>query len=178
MTNVPTPNPDAFTEAYWNPSGHTVSQEARQAFADRLHRRMIELGLTQADLARQAFGLDDKGKVVDREKISLWLRGQGLPGEEKMRKLAYALGMRLVDLAPQPDKSPMEKSTERAPETVRHMKLRRPVPINSFATVQLRPGGRVILQLELSNELAHVVMAFAQKKVEQAAAAAEPAHHE
>lgn len=169
MTNTHQTNAAALTEPYWNPSGRTVSKEEKKAFADRLYAKMVELGWTQADLARNAFGVED-GKVIDREKVSLWLRGQGIPGETKMRKLAQALNMSLAELAPKVDKSPIERSTEREHDP-RHLKLRKPIPIASFATVQLQPGGKVILQLELSNELARTVMDFAQKKVEQAAAA-------
>lgn len=91
-------------QPYWNPSRKTVSPESLVAFAHRLHRRMEELGLTQAELARRAFGVVEgpSGTPIakDRDKISLYLRGKGLPGAEKMRALATALQMPLEDLAP------------------------------------------------------------------------------
>lgn len=186
MTSHNDTNSGAMTEPYWNPSGRTVSQEEKQAFATRLYDKMVELGWTQADLARNAFG-EENGKVIDREKVSLWLRGQGIPGEQKMRKLACALNLTLAELAPKVDKSPLQRAIDskmsfdshyskgdtkytQGSYQAKHLKLRKPVQLSSFATVQLQPGGKVILQLELSNEVARTVMDFAQKKVEQAAA--------
>ncbi|MET0312325.1 MAG: helix-turn-helix transcriptional regulator [Burkholderiaceae bacterium] len=163
-------NLKAMTEPYWNPSSRTVSNEAKKAFATRLYARMVELGWTQADLARHAFGVEND-KIIDREKVSLWLRGLGLPGELKMRKLACALNMTLAELAPPIEKSPLERAAARnSDEAPRTMKLRRPVALTDFATVQLQPGGKVILQLTLPNELAQTVMEFAKKKLEHAAA--------
>jgi len=91
-------------ETYWNPSMKTVSDKELKAFAHRLHQRMVELGLTQSELARQAFGttVDGSGatQVKNRDKVSLYLRGKGLPGEDKMRSLAGVLKMSLKELAP------------------------------------------------------------------------------
>lgn len=168
MTEAIKRNTKALTEPYWNPSSRTVSSEAKKAFANRLYARMVELGWTQADLARNAFGIEND-KIVDREKVSLWLRGLGIPGEQKMRKLACALNMTLAELAPPIEKSPLDRAAERQNDDApRTMKLRRPVALTDFATVQLQPGGKVILQLTLPNELAQVVMDFAKKRLEHA----------
>ena len=96
--------PKTAVETYWRPSKKTVSDADMQAFAERMHNRMQELGMTNSDLAREAFGVqidaDGVERVVDREKIGIYLRGQGLPGETKMRALAKALKMTLKELAP------------------------------------------------------------------------------
>jgi transcriptional regulator with XRE-family HTH domain len=107
-------------EHYWHPSRKTVSPDDLMAFADRLHTRMTELGWTQAELARRAFGQTEDGVVKDRDKVSLYLRGKGLPGEDKMRALAKALGMSLVELAPPISQSPREVSQGRAAARVDH----------------------------------------------------------
>ena len=99
-------------QRYWNPSRKTITDDELAAFAERLHRRMTELGMTQSDLARKAFGVatDPNGqeRVKDRDKVSLYLRGKGLPGAEKMRQLADALDLSLADLAPLPPVAPKQ----------------------------------------------------------------------
>jgi transcriptional regulator with XRE-family HTH domain len=88
---------------YWRPSRKTLTDEELRAFAERLHQRMTKLGMTQSDLARAAFGTETKDGVErakDRDKVSLYLRGKGFPGEDKMRQLAAALGLDLAQLAP------------------------------------------------------------------------------
>ena len=73
------PNPPT----YRRPTRKTITEEELMAFAGRLHRRMTELGMTQSDLARAAFGTaaDAEGveRPKDRDKVSLYLRGKGLP---------------------------------------------------------------------------------------------------
>lgn len=99
-------------EVYWNPSMKTVSPEDMQAFALRMHNRMVELGMTQARLAEKAFGsriVNGKKRIIDGDKISLYLSGKGLPGETKMRQLAGALEMSLRELAPPISTTPRER---------------------------------------------------------------------
>jgi transcriptional regulator with XRE-family HTH domain len=91
-------------EPYWKPSKKTVSPADMEAFAARLRQRRLELGMTNSDLAKEAFGtyVDANGveHVKDREKIGMWEKGEGLPGETKMRDLARALRWTLKELAP------------------------------------------------------------------------------
>ncbi len=164
-TNVVLPKseaPNALTEPYWKPSGKTVSKEGIKAFSERLHHRMVELGLTQADLARLVFGTDGNDKVRGRDKISLWLRGGGLPGEDKMRKLAYELKMSLKDLAPPIDVVPIESTTiHHAPKVKfnpdRSLPLAPPGSGEDNIWVEFRPGGMVVLSTLLPSHLVEKV---------------------
>jgi transcriptional regulator with XRE-family HTH domain len=153
---------DPLTEPYWRPSGKTVSKAGIEGFSKRLHHLMVERGLTQADLARAVFGLDDSGKIKGRDKISLYLRAAGLPGEPHMRKLADTLHVSLVDLAPQIDTLPLERTATRA-------RAPRPNPKQSisadFGHVELRADGEVMLSMLLPMELARRVMEYARHKL-------------
>lgn len=73
-------------------------------FARVLNKRMLELGMSQADLARAAFGetTDNRGYTVarGRDRISSYLHGKSLPDPVNLQKLADALGMSPESLAP------------------------------------------------------------------------------
>ena len=119
--------------------------------------------MTQADLAKAVFGLDANGKVKGRDKISLYLRAAGLPGEGHMRSIAHHLQMSLAELAPQIDTEPLARSVQRtqAPRP----NLRKSTPLGDFGHVELRAGGQVMLSLLLPTELARKVMEYAQHKL-------------
>ncbi len=89
----------------------------------------------------------------------MYLKAQGLPGEEKMRKLAQVLGYTLKELAPPNDKKPLETPLKRrAPKS-------ESVSIGDFADLELLAGGKVRLSLLLPNELVQHVINFAKSKL-------------
>jgi transcriptional regulator with XRE-family HTH domain len=73
-------------------------------FSRRLHEIMIEKGLSQSDLARKIWGTieNNQGYTVakNRDRISVWLRGEVIPDARNMKMLAEALDTELEDLAP------------------------------------------------------------------------------
>ena len=162
--------PDEQEEPYWRPSGKTVSKAGVDAFASRLHLRMVELGMSQADLARKVFGLDAAGKVKGRDKISLYLRAGGLPGEGHMRKIARAVSTSLAELAPRIDTTPLERAGKGPPRSRLKFDANKAWPVGGKGSdpgrvnVEPRPGGEIMLCLLMrSNEDAMRVIAFFNK---------------
>ncbi len=81
-------------------------------FAANLHRAMVEKGWKQSELARQAFGNDDKGQPKGRDRISVYLAGKNLPDTANMQAIARALGKHVDELAPRLSKSPLERNAK------------------------------------------------------------------
>lgn len=87
------------------PSDQPVQVELRnQEFARRLYKILVEKGWSQSDLARRAFGTktDERGYTVakGRDRISVYLRGQGYPEPKTLAKIAKVLRVSVEDLAP------------------------------------------------------------------------------
>jgi transcriptional regulator with XRE-family HTH domain len=84
-------------------TGYT-SALVRQEFAHRLKKLMTKKGMSQSDLARAAFGLDDPGsrsKVPKgRDRISAYLNARQFPDDENLEALAKALDLAPEDLTP------------------------------------------------------------------------------
>lgn len=74
---------------------------AKDEFARRLYQAMLEKGWRQADLARAA--------GLQRNAVSVYLRGASLPSPENLEKLAKALGKRADELLPNYVESAIEK---------------------------------------------------------------------
>lgn len=82
-------------------------------FARKLHKHMVERGMSQSDLARAAFGTttDPRGYTVarSRDRISSYLRGASLPDPINLQKIADALGINKEELAPDLTASAVER---------------------------------------------------------------------
>jgi transcriptional regulator with XRE-family HTH domain len=79
---------------------HTITQ-----FARRLNELLIQKDMTQADLARTAFGTHTNKKTgyteaTGRDRISAYLAGRTYPEPRTLQKLADALNVKVDDLAP------------------------------------------------------------------------------
>lgn len=74
-------------------------------FARRLHAAMNAKGMSNSDLARAVWGetKDGKGYTVakNRDRIGVYLRGEGFPEPRTLAKLADALDTTPTDLAPE-----------------------------------------------------------------------------
>jgi transcriptional regulator with XRE-family HTH domain len=129
-------------EPYWQPSKKTVSPAEMQAFGKRLGDKMQELGYTRSSLAREAFGVqvdsDGVERVKDRDKIGLYLRGEALPGESKMRALAKTLKMTLKELAP-PLADPADRPVSNKAPPKAPPELDRSLSFKSFEGWQIKP---------------------------------------
>lgn len=81
-------------------------------FAVRLNKRMADLGMSQSDVAREAWGEQDvkrqtragaeyTSKVAKgRESMRLYASGKRLPTDQKLRDIAKALKCSPADLVP------------------------------------------------------------------------------
>ncbi len=74
---------------------------AKDEFARRLYKLMIDKGWRQSDLARHA--------GLARNAISVYLRGASLPGPENVKALAKALGMDPALLLPNYTESAIDR---------------------------------------------------------------------
>lgn len=78
------------------------AQKTQMDFAARLEQKMKAKGLTQSELARQIWGStkDGRGYSVarNRDRISSYLAGAGMPEPENLKKLADALDCTVEDL--------------------------------------------------------------------------------
>jgi transcriptional regulator with XRE-family HTH domain len=96
-------------------SGYT-SALVRQQFAHRLKKLMEQKGLSQSDLARAAFGLDDPGSrsrvPKGRDRISAYLNARQFPDDENLEALAKALDLTPEDLTPKIDPETSLKSEQ------------------------------------------------------------------
>lgn len=74
---------------------------AKEEFARRLYAKMQEKGWRQSDLARAA--------DLERNAISIYMRGVSLPSPESLKKLSAALGMTPEELLPNYTESAMDR---------------------------------------------------------------------
>jgi transcriptional regulator with XRE-family HTH domain len=83
-------------------------------FTEKLQRLMIRRKLTASDLAAKIWGryVNSEGKYVarGRDRISVWLAGKNIPSAESLAKLAEALGVEVIDLAPERNRIPWTRS--------------------------------------------------------------------
>ena len=90
-----------------------VERMELEGFAKRLHRAMLKKQLSQSDLARQIWGTvtDNRGYEVakNRDRISVWLRGQATPDPQNLTKCAEVLGLKVEELAPDLTASAVER---------------------------------------------------------------------
>ena len=95
----------------WPPAGGQTSDErlVQEEFARRLHKIIVDRGISPSDLARKVWGsidqVDNKtGRVVNaarnRDRISVYLKGKGFPDPKNLAKIAKALNVEPMDLAP------------------------------------------------------------------------------
>lgn len=77
-------------------------QDLQKDFAKRLSVQMQLKGLSQSDLAAKIWGRtkDKRGYEVarNRDRVSAYLAGAGMPEPDNLRKLATALGCKIEDL--------------------------------------------------------------------------------
>lgn len=75
-----------------------------ERFARRLHQLMLEKGMSQSDLAREIWGTttNAQGRNVarNRDRISVYLKGDTIPETKNLGLLAKALGVEPHELAP------------------------------------------------------------------------------
>lgn len=105
------------------PTAGLTSEEqlVHENFARRLHKAMLEAGMSQSDLARKVWGeievTDKQGRTTNaarnRDRISVYLKGGGFPDPKNLSKIAKALGMTAEDLAPEAAGAAIERE---APE--------------------------------------------------------------
>jgi transcriptional regulator with XRE-family HTH domain len=77
-----------------------TSHLTKQQFGQRLYQLMVAKGWSQSDLARRA--------GLQRDRISYYIRGQGLPQGHKLEALAKALGVTADELLPNTLENRME----------------------------------------------------------------------
>ena len=93
------------------PAAGQTSEErlVHEDFARRLHKIIADRGMSPSDLARKVWGsieqIDSKtGKVVNaarnRDRVSVYLSGRGFPDPKNLAKIAKALNVEPIDLAP------------------------------------------------------------------------------
>lgn len=78
-------------------------------FSQRLAQRMQAKGMSQSDLARAIWGSNADGTARNRDRISSYLQGRGLPTPENLEKLAKALDCKPDDLVPGGLKRPLTR---------------------------------------------------------------------
>jgi hypothetical protein len=80
------------------------SRMENQQFARRLHQAMTDKGMNNSDLARALWGetQDTKGYKVakNRDRIAVYLRGEGLPAPATLHKMASILAVPKEELVP------------------------------------------------------------------------------
>ena len=92
-------------KAYYNrpPTGDLPANAPRDAvkaeFARRLQAAMVKKGWNQSELARNAAGYTSDN-TFGRDNVSLYIRGQVLPGPVHLAALSRALGMKPDELLP------------------------------------------------------------------------------
>lgn len=90
-----------------------VERIETENFARRLHKLMLDKSMSQSDLARKVWGgtTDKRGYDVarNRDRISVYLRGQSYPDPVNMQKIADALGVPVEELAPDAVASAVER---------------------------------------------------------------------
>lgn len=90
-----------------------VERIETEQFARRLHKLMLDRGMSQSDLARKVWGKTTDGRGYDvaknRDRISVYLRGQSYPDPVNLSKMADALGVPVEELAPDAVASAVER---------------------------------------------------------------------
>lgn len=103
----------AATHMVKQPTNTPTTAGANDTFARRLHRAMLEKKLSQSDLARKVWGTipNKAGYEVarNRDRISVYLRGETKPDQKNLQTIADALGMTVEDLAPESLVSPADR---------------------------------------------------------------------
>lgn len=81
-----------------------VQRLEMETFARRLHKLMLEKKMSQSDLARKIWGqgTDSRGYNVakNRDRISVYLKGQSYPDQINLQRIADVLGVTTEELAP------------------------------------------------------------------------------
>jgi transcriptional regulator with XRE-family HTH domain len=85
-----------------------IKVAANMPFADTLKQLMRERDISQTELCRRMYGVDERGKTRNTGKVSTLLQGKSRPQEVTMAKLAECLGMELEALRTLRAKSEME----------------------------------------------------------------------
>lgn len=101
------------------PAAGLTSEEklVHESFARRLHKAMLEKGMSPSDLATAVWGRqelkDKRGNTVyksdgkpataarNRDRVGVYLKGAGFPDPKNLSKIAKALGMKEEELAPE-----------------------------------------------------------------------------
>lgn len=114
----------------------------RTPFAINLHKAMTARGMNASDLATRVWGkeTDVNGyvKAKNRDRISVYLKGQCLPSKENLAKIAKVLGVNSVALEPDPTK-----------------KIGRPVPDVHYVVMADNPRvAKIRLDMQLPTEIA------------------------
>jgi transcriptional regulator with XRE-family HTH domain len=86
--------------------GKTFSETlAAEEFSRRLYKALLDRQMSASDLAREVWGTytDKRGYDVarNRDRISQYLKGQSLPEQRNLVRIAEILGMKPEDLAPE-----------------------------------------------------------------------------
>lgn len=86
-------------------SGDVHTALAAKHFARRLHETMLDKDLNQSDIARAIWGEmeDPRGYKVarNRDRVSVWLKGDTLPDDRNLKRLAEVLEVDIEDLCPE-----------------------------------------------------------------------------
>lgn len=90
-----------------------IERVEMERFARKLHEAMVKKGMSQSDLAAAVWGrtTDARGYEVakNRDRISVWLKGAVYPDPHNLKKVAEALGVDPLELAPDVAASTVEK---------------------------------------------------------------------
>jgi transcriptional regulator with XRE-family HTH domain len=125
-----------------------------QTFARRLHELMVEKDLSQADVARRAFGTETtkEGYTVakGRDRISAYLSGRTYPESRTIKVLADALMVKPEDLAPEAIAAAVDRDNpslsitmvEGHPDKV-HLVVNQLVPLNAAMEI-----GSILARIE------------------------------
>lgn len=70
-----------------------TTDAVKAEFGKRLNKALLDKGMTQSDLAREASKFRPGGKSFGRYSISTYIRGKSLPRPDQMNAIAKALGV-------------------------------------------------------------------------------------
>lgn len=122
------------------PLPNDMKQRAKELFARRLYRMILERGWNQADLAREA--------GLGRDVIHSYINAKSLPTQPSAEKLAAALGVSVAQLYPGGDDSIINIA---------------PVAPAELPAVHMRPleDGEVFLQINMQMPMARALKLLA-----------------